>query len=131
MIIVEYKNGQKEAVLGETDRDWELMNRQGKIYATMPNGHGKIIYREDVRAVELFPKVEWDKGIEEHKTKKEAEEREQKAAKELREKNAAEAKARADQTAADLAAQKRANVAWRRKFVLVRLFTRKPFPEVK
>lgn len=66
-IIVKFKNGQYEVIQGETERDWELANRQGKVYATLMNNHGEIIYREDVRAVEFFLNAEWTKAQEDRK----------------------------------------------------------------
>lgn len=79
-IAIKYKNGQHDVVLGETDRDYFLMNREGKVFATLMNGHGTILYREDIRGIELIPKAEWDKAIEEHKKAEE----EKKAAEEKR-----------------------------------------------
>ena len=98
-LIVEYRNGQKEAIRGETLRDYELINSHGKILAiTVPEGRNKIIYREDVRAVEELPLAAWNKMIED-----ENKAREEKAAKEKADVDAkAEAgkKAEADRQAA-------------------------------
>lgn len=105
MIVVEYKNGQKEVIAGETYADFDLMNRHGKIMATMvqggqSNGHQKVIFREDVRAVEMFPKAEWDKLVEEEKKNKAKQEADQAAAKQKALDNQARVRAEAEAKAA-------------------------------
>ena len=120
-LIVEYRNGQKEAIRGETLRDYELINSHGKILAiTVPEGRNKIIYREDVRAVEELPLAAWNKMIED-----ENKAREEKAAKE---KADADAKAEADKKAEARAETDRQAAIEARKFKnkIKRLFRRNP-----
>ena len=119
-IIVEYKNGQKEAIQGETFVDWNLMNREGKIHAVkFMDGHSKIIFREDVRAIEFFPGAIWNEEVDKQKK-----EQEKAAADQAQQLEADKAKQ------AEKEAHRQANAAWRRKSFLVRWVTKKPFPEL-
>ena len=70
-LIITYKNGQKEAVAGESIRCFYESSIAGKVITQTLGGHDYSILKDDVRNVEVFPLEQWNKQIEEQKKREE------------------------------------------------------------
>jgi hypothetical protein len=112
IVLIGKHTGQNIMVKGESSEDFFDRQRSGLIPVEWPDGHFGHVQKDAIWATKVIPLTEYNQRVE------------------------AEAKQKADQEAARAGAESErqaklaANAEWRKKGAVIRLFTKKPHPEV-
>jgi hypothetical protein len=123
IILINKQSGQQVMVKGESVADLWERQKSGRVPIEWPDGHAGDVMKDAVWATKVIPLDEHNKNVEEQKKAKE----EQDKAEAEKRQQALEDKEKAKKA---WDAKIAANTAWRRKFFLARLVSKKPYPEV-
>jgi hypothetical protein len=124
-IIITWDSGERQAFIGPTGD--KLLDMRYPIVKRFESGHAEHLVKDKIRSIEDVTDEDWNKMVEAQKQARDGQEADKK--------RQAEEQAKADQARRDLdqmiLKQKGfANAEWRKKLFLVRLFSKRPFPEV-
>jgi hypothetical protein len=116
IILINKQSGQQIMVKGESSADFYGRQHSGLIPVEWLDGHDGHVMKDAIWATRVIPLEEHNKNVEDQK--------------QAQEEKAKEDQARRDLDQMILKQKAEANAAWRRKFFLIRLFSKRPFPEV-
>jgi hypothetical protein len=124
-IIITWDRGERQAFIGPTGD--KLLDTRYPIVKRFESGHTEHLVKDKIRSIEDVTDEDWNKMVEGQKQGQEK----QKADQEAAQKKALDDKAKADAECFEVFKKHaEANAEWRRKFFVVRLFSKRPFPEV-
>ena len=110
-LIITYKDGQKEVVVGESIREFFDQGFAGKSLTQTIDGFDRAIVRDDIRGVTLVPLKKWEERAAEGKKQQEQQAKDEAAAREAARIDQAW-KVEADRLAQIAAAEAKKPLAW-------------------
>jgi hypothetical protein len=122
-IIITWDSGERQAFIGPAGD--KLLDTRYPIVKRFESGHTEHLVKDKIRSIEDVTDDDWNKMVEAQSKARDGQEAEKKRQAEEHAKAEVEKRKRDEEAAAAVEA------AWRRKFFLVRLFSKRPYPEAE